>query len=247
MIKVNGASRERISPARRASLFFSSPSGQKLADLALTLVLLPTFFAVLVLLLLIPAGLCHKLLDLDDSAWSVTLPLVVALAVVLGAFFIARRAGWTIWLEEGHARMGFRQFGPRILYPEVQFLKVGDLATLAGPVPPRPRSSPLAIHLPWLRRYRLWLDRADVEGCFEALRQRCQNAAGVNLLLDEPQDYLPAKAAATLKATRRLRRYWATAGVAGLALAMASFNARLAWLAIRRTWHHHQALKRRRS
>jgi hypothetical protein len=139
--------------------------------------------------------------------------------------------------------MGFRRFGPRIPYPEVQFLKVGDLASLASSEPPR--SSPLVIHLPWLRRYRLWLDRADAERCFEALRQRCQDAAAVNLLRYEPQDYLPANAAATLKATRRLRRYWAAAGVAGLARSIATSTAEPGWFALRRARHHHQTLKRR--
>lgn len=256
------------------SLSFSSPRGQKLGDLALAIVLLPPFFVGMAVLLLIPAALGHLLLRLDHSAWRVTFPIVIALAVFLGAFSVARRLGWTIRLDKDHAQLGLRGIGPRLPYPKVQFLRVGELEELAGRKPWR--SLPLVIHLAWLRRYRIWLDRADAERCFDALRHRCKNAAAVNLLRYEPQDYLPVNAAATVPATRRLRRYWATAGVACLVLGNAAYLAlsvkgldfsslqdaelslrilsfalaaptftALGWFGIRRAWSHHRAIKRR--
>ena len=108
--------------------------------------------------------------------------------------------------------MGPFGIGPLIPYRSVKLLKVGTLAAAADPRKAT-RDGTLLIYRSPLRRYKLELDFADAERCFEALRGRCPNAVAVDLLHEDARDQLPANPDAVPSARRRLRRYWAAAGV----------------------------------
>jgi len=196
-------------------LLFESPRRQKIGDAALGLILLPFSIAALSFLLFIPASLVLTVWGWNDSAWNVTFAVVVGFAVVLAMLAVVWRLGWTLELHEDHLRLGPLGIGPRIPYAKVQFLKLGEQETAR--LEERRATVPLLVHRSPHRRYRIFLDHADAERCFEALRRRCENAGALHLVHKGLPEHVPEDPNAALSARKRFRRYWAATGILSLA------------------------------
>lgn len=202
---------------------FESPRRQKIGDAALGLVLVPLSIAALSFLLFIPASFVLTVWKSSDSAWNATFAVVVGLGAALAVFAVVWRLGWTLRLYEDHAQLGPLGIGPRIPYREVRFVKLGDQDKARRKE--SPATVPVLIHRSPYRRYRILLDRADAERCFEALRRRCKNAAALDLLREGLPEHIPEDPNAALSARRRFRRYWAATGALSLVAGVAPFVA----------------------